>query len=85
MRVEDVSHVGKNLFVLWLYKYYYDLNNGSLPGNFKISDCPLKHDSKKVTYLLKRKVCGEGPYAIKAKAKFHYRLNNYESKHGAFS
>ena len=41
-------------------------------------------DSEKVLYLLKYKVCGEIPYVGKAKTKFCYRFNNYESKHRAF-
>ena len=51
---------------------------------FKIQSGSLTCDSKKVLYLLKCKVCGEVPYAGKAKTKFHYRFNNYKSKHRAF-
>ena len=47
---------------------------------FKIQKTPLNRDPEKVLYLLKCKVCGEVPYVGKAKTKFHYRFNNYESK-----
>ena len=50
----------------------------------KIQKGPLNCDSKKVLYLLKCKVFGEVPYVEKAKTKFHYRFNNYKSKHRAF-
>ena len=39
---------------------------------------------KKVLYLLKCKVCGEVPYAGKAKTKFRYKFDKYESKHRVF-
>ena len=51
---------------------------------FKIQNDPLNCDSEKVLCLLKCKVCGEVPYAGKAKTKFRYRFNNYKSKHRAF-
>ena len=51
---------------------------------FKIQSGPLTCDSKKVLYLLKRKICSEVPYVGKAKTKFCYRFNNYKSKDTPF-
>ena len=51
---------------------------------FKIQKGRLNCDSKKVLYLWKCEVCGEVPYVGKAKTKYHYRFNNYESKHRVF-
>ena len=33
-RVEDVNHMERHLFSLWLYKYCYDLHNRILSENF---------------------------------------------------
>ena len=51
---------------------------------FKIQSGPLTCDSEKVLCLLKCKICGEVPYGGKAKTKFCYRFDNYESKHRVF-
>ena len=63
---------------------YYNFYNRSLQGNFKIQSGHLNCNSEKVLYLLKCKVCGQGPYVGKAEAKFRYRFNNYKSKHRVF-
>ena len=53
-------------------------------GTFKIQEGPLSSDTKKMLYLLKCQICGEVPFVGKAKTKFCYRFNNYESTHRAF-
>ena len=51
---------------------------------FKTQRGPLNCDSDKVLYLLKCKVCSAVPYVGIAKTRFHYRFNNYKSKHRTF-
>ena len=51
---------------------------------FKVQSGPLTCDSEKVLCLLKCKIGDEVSYVGKAKTKFHYRFNNYRSKHRAF-
>ena len=53
-------------------------------GTFKIQEGPLSSDTKKMLYLLKCQICGEVRFVGKAKTKFCYRFNNYESTHRAF-
>ena len=53
-------------------------------GTFKIQEGPLSSDTKKMLYLLKCQICGEVSFVGKAKTKFCYRFNNYESTHRAF-
>ena len=51
---------------------------------FKIQSGTLNCNLEKVLYLLKCKVCGEGPYVGKAKTKFRYRFSNYKGIPRAF-
>ena len=48
---------------------------------FKIHSGLLNCNSQKVVYLLKCRICGEAPYAGKAKTKFRARFNIYKSVH----
>ena len=51
---------------------------------FKIQNGILNCNSQKVTYLLKRRTCGEAPYVDKAKTKFRARFNNYKRTHRSY-
>ena len=44
---------------------------------------PLEEVTRKKYYTFWNAKCGEVPYDGKAKTKFWYRFNNYESKHRA--
>ena len=50
----------------------------------KIKSGILDCNSPKVVYLLKCRVCGEAPYAGKAKTNFRARFNNYKKVHRSY-
>ena len=51
---------------------------------FKIQSGILNCNSQKVVYLLKCRICGEGPYIGNTKTNFRARFNNYKSAHRSY-
>ena len=74
----------KNLFGMWFYNTATPFTTEAFQETLKIQKDPLNCDSKYVIYLLKCKVHDGVSNVEKAKTKFRYRFNNYESKHRAF-
>ena len=73
----------KNLQGLPFYckdRYFQPNNNRR---NFKINNCPLKCNSKRVVYLSEFKKC-KNLHIGKALSKFRMRLNNHKKVHKSF-